>query len=322
MRNHVRQITWLLLAVAAAFWAGNTNLWITNRDTHRTQFLAHRGVHQTYTGTDRSATSCHASPVAPITHGFIENTLPSMQEAFRLGATVVELDVHRTPDRAFAVFHDWTLDCRTNGSGTTHDQSLIYLKTLDLAHNIDDGTQRYALRGTAIGILPSLSEVLEARLPGRYLINFKSRRVSDGTAFAELIDRLGHHDQIFGVYGDPGPTRAAQAAFPDLRGLDRPALKSCLIRYAALGWSGHVPALCRNALVMVPQNFAPFLWGWPHRFTTRLKAHGSTVILAGPYDGSGFSTGIDTKSAMASVPHAFDGFIWTNRIEIIAPMQN
>ena len=38
-----------------------------------------------------------------------------MRAAFDSGADVVELDVHLTPDGKFAVFHDWTLDCRTDG---------------------------------------------------------------------------------------------------------------------------------------------------------------------------------------------------------------
>jgi glycerophosphoryl diester phosphodiesterase len=85
------------------------------------------------------------------------------------------------------------------------------------------------------------------------------------------------------------------------------------------GWSGHVPAPCRNTLIAIPQDYAPFLWGWPHRLTKRLKAHGSDVILLGPYDGSGFSSGIETPEALARVPAGFDGYLWTNRIEVIGP---
>lgn len=40
-----------------------------------------------------------------------------MQAAFDHGADVVEFDVHRTADDRFAVFHDWTIDCRTEYDG-------------------------------------------------------------------------------------------------------------------------------------------------------------------------------------------------------------
>jgi glycerophosphoryl diester phosphodiesterase len=45
----------------------------------------------------------------------LENTIASVRAGFELGADVVEFDVHPTTDGTFAVFHDWTLDCRTDG---------------------------------------------------------------------------------------------------------------------------------------------------------------------------------------------------------------
>ena len=47
-----------------------------------------------------------------------------MQAGFAAGADVVELDVHPTTDGEFAVFHDWTLDCRTDGHGVTREHSM------------------------------------------------------------------------------------------------------------------------------------------------------------------------------------------------------
>lgn len=47
----------------------------------------------------------NASRVYPITHPYIENTIPSMRAAIDAGAAAIELDGHRTSDRALAVFH-------------------------------------------------------------------------------------------------------------------------------------------------------------------------------------------------------------------------
>ncbi len=58
----------------------------------------------------------------PPTHGYLENTIASMQASFEAGADIVELDVHPTTDGRFAVFHDWTLDCRTDGHGVTRER--------------------------------------------------------------------------------------------------------------------------------------------------------------------------------------------------------
>ncbi|MCF2870506.1 hypothetical protein L0664_05455 [Octadecabacter sp. G9-8] len=319
MRKKLKSLSIVLVLMVVALWAGNTSLFVAGLENHDTRLIAHRGVHQVYAGTDRSIDSCHAAPVETIEHPFVENTLPSIAEAFRLGADVVEIDVHLTSDNVFAVFHDWTLDCRTDGTGVTHKQSFAYLQTLDVAYRIDDATGTYPLRGQGVGLMPSLTDVLGVDWDGQLLINFKSNRAEDGAEFARRLAELRMSDQVFGVYGGAPPTRAAIEMTPGLRGFDRASLKGCLTRYLALGWSGHIPESCRDTFVVVPQNYTGLLWGWPHRFTKRLGAVGTDVVLAGPYDGTGFISSINDIDALSQVPDAFDGYIWTDRIEVIAP---
>lgn len=315
----IRWVALSLLAGLGALWLANSSVLVVVPQDQVSRLLAHRGMQQIYTGTDRSADSCHATPIAPSTHDFMANTLPSMRAAFVAGAQVVELDVHLTRDGTFAVFHDWTLDCLTNGTGVTRKHEFQTLRTLDIGYGYSvDGTT-FPLRGKGIGLMPSLQEVLEADMDGRFLINFKSNDEAEGRALGDLLSRMGARERVWGVYGGARPTRAATALLSGLRGLDRGALKGCLVRYAVLGWSGFVPDLCRNALVAVPLDYGPFLWGWPHRFTQRMRAAGSEVILWGPYDGSGFSSGIDDMATLAKVPTQFDGYIWTNKVDVIAP---
>ena len=107
---------------------------------------------------------------------------------------------------------------------------------------------------------------------------------------------------------------------PGLRGFDKKSVMDCLKRYMAFGWSGYVPQACRNTILPVPISHARFVWGWPHRFTNRLKAQGTDVILLGPWDGSGFTTGIGDAETLARVPEGFDGYIWTNRVEVIGEL--
>ncbi len=102
---------------------------------------------------------------------------------------------------------------------------------------------------------------------------------------------------------------------------DRASLKACLIRYALIGWATYVPAACRNTLVAVPMDYGPYLWGWPHRFMARMQAAGSQVILWGPYDGTGFSSRVDTPDLWGQVPAGFDGHVWTNKVEVIGPLR-
>jgi glycerophosphoryl diester phosphodiesterase len=70
-----------------------------------------------------------------------------MRAAFNAGADVVEIDVHPTNDGHFAVIHDWTLDCRTNGRGVTRKHSLAELKTLDAGYGYTaDGGKTFPFR--------------------------------------------------------------------------------------------------------------------------------------------------------------------------------
>jgi glycerophosphoryl diester phosphodiesterase len=75
-----------------------------------------------------------------------------------------------------------------------------------------------------------------------------------------------------------------------------------------------------NAMVMLPINVAPWMWGWPDRFLNRMKAANSEVFVLGPYRGGEFSTGIDTPDQFARLPANYSGGIWTNEIEAIAPL--
>ena len=90
-------------------------------------------------------------------------------------------------------------------------------------------------------------------------------------------------DAIWGVYGGDAPTMRAKALLPDLRAWSRKGLMACLLQYEGYGWTGIVPPACHNTMVMVPINFAGWLWGWPNRFIQRMKDVGSEVILIGPY---------------------------------------
>ena len=308
-----------LAGLALVLWVVNTSVFVDTRE-NETRLIAHRGVHQIYVGTDRTNDACHAAPVAPIRHTFIENTVPSMREAFRLGADVVEIDVHLTRDDVFAVFHDWTLDCRTEGRGVTHERTYAELTNLDVSYGIDDGSGTYPLRGKGRGLMPSLEDVLSTDLGGRFLVNFKSRRAREGVALSKLLDDPARRSRVWAVYGGAPPTREARRRLPAMRGFDRGTLRACLLRYFAFGWTSYVPEACRTGVVAVPIDYAPFLWGWPHRFTKRMEAAGTSVVLLGAYDGSGFSSGIDTEAAFQDVPDRFDGYVWTNRIEIIGPL--
>ena len=315
-------IAWILLAVLLCIgvaWLANASGW--SSFTAKTTVLAHRGLHQTYSREDLERDTCTADRIFPPEHGHLENTIESMAAAFDLGADVVEFDIHPTTDGQFAVFHDWTLDCRTNGQGVTRKQSMTYLKSLDIGHGYTaDRGHTFPFRGKFVGMMPTLDEIL-ARFPDkRFLINIKSRDRDEGRQLAARLKQLPQAQRrLLMSYGDDGPEDALAHEMPDMRTMGRKRLMRCLARYVSYGWTGIVPQACRNMLILVPENYAPLLWGWPNRFLERMHLVGSEVYLRGPYgSGSQFPAGIDTVEQLNALPKAFPGGIWTDRIDLVA----
>jgi glycerophosphoryl diester phosphodiesterase len=284
--------------------------------------LAHRGMAQTFPPEGIESDTCTASRIRTPDHSFIENTIPSMRAAFAAGADIVEFDVQPTTDGNFAVFHDWTLDCRTNGRGVTREKTLADLKGLDIGYGYTaDGGATFPFRGQGVGLMPTLDEVLAEFPDKRFLIHVKSRDAEEGRKLAARLATLSPGQRArLTVYGHDSALAGVHETLPDMRTLGRRSLMSCYGRYLAIGWSGHVPAACRNKILLVPSNLAWVLWGWPNRFLARMHRAGTEAFLLGPYTGGEFSTGIDWATDVGQLPEGYSGGIWTNRIGAIAPL--
>jgi glycerophosphoryl diester phosphodiesterase len=315
----LRIVLLVLFLIVATLYLLNAS-WLTAGVSGRPVLLAHRGVHQTFHREGLTADSCTATMIHPPMHDFIENTLPSMRAAFEAGADVVELDIHPTRDGHFAVFHDWTLDCRTDSKGVTREHTLAELKALDVGYGYTaDGSKTFPLRGKGVGLMPSLDEVLAA-FPGKgLLIHIKSNDPTEGEKLAARLAQLPEElRNPIAVYGGNRPIEALRQRLPGMLTMSKQQEIRCLVQYLALSWSGYVPFSCSRNLLLVPQNYAWLLWGWPDRFLSRMGSVGAVTVLAGPYEAGDFSTGIDTVDELKRAPQRFSLGIWTNRIESIA----
>jgi glycerophosphoryl diester phosphodiesterase len=319
MRRSLRIAILFLLLLAAFIFINNTTLFST-RAPGKPLLLAHRGIAQRFDPAGVSNDTCTAARMLPPTHGYLENTLASMEAGFKTGADIIEIDVHPTTDGQFAVFHDWTLDCRTNGHGVTREHSMAELKALDVGYGYTaDGGKTFPFRGKGVGLMPSLDQVLETFPERSFLINVKSNDPTEGEKLAARLAALPEQRQaMLMVYGGDRPIAALSARLPRMKTMSRLSLKACLMRYIAYGWTGIVPAACHSQVIYVPINVAPWLWGWPGRFLDRMEAAGSAVFVIGPYKGGEFSTGIDDATALARLPEGFSGGIMTNEIGLVA----
>jgi glycerophosphoryl diester phosphodiesterase len=319
VRRIWRSAAFVTLLLAAFIYLNNTSL-LAPPQPGKPVLLAHRGIAQQFDTTGLANDTCTASRMLPPTHGYLENTIASMQASFEAGADIVELDVHPTTDGRFAVFHDWTLDCRTDGHGVTRERSMAYLKGLDIGYGYTaDGGKTFPFRGKGIGLMPSLDGVLRAFPERSLLINVKSNDPAEGEQLAAVLNSLGPERRAsLLAYGGDNPIAALSTRVPDIKTMSHSTLKACLLRYIAYGWTGAVPGACRSMVIFVPINIAPWLWGWPNRFLDRMASVGSAVFVVGPYHGGDFSTGIDSKEDFRRLPGAYSGGILTNEIEMAA----
>lgn len=316
---------WLVLGALALVIGGvafaNAPFW--GRPSGELRLLSHRGVHQDFSPEGLTDETCTAERIYPPMHGFIENTLPSIAAGFEAGAHMIEVDIHPTADGEFAVFHDWSLECRTNGQGVTREQTMDYLRTLDVGYGYTaDGGATFPLRGAGVGMMPTLGEVLAAFPGKRFLINFKGADPDEADRLLAYLDaRLTADFSRLAFYG-AGPANRLREARPELRAVSRRSLMTCAKSYVLTGWLGHVDEACRNTIVFVPSNYGWVAWGWPDLFLARMEAAGSEVYIVDAIrrgDRPGLN-GVDDAEALAAVPANWRGGVATDRIEIVGPL--
>lgn len=302
-----------------AIYAFNAS-WLAGAPDGEISLLAHRGVHQTFSPEGLKNDSCTAAIIDKPSHTYIENTLPSMQAALDAGATIIELDVHITTDGEFAVFHDWTLDCRTNGQGRVRDYSLVELKALDIGYGYtSDGGESFPFRGKFKGAMPSLNQVLDAFPKILFNINIKSRSAKEAQALADYLEQRSGSDWNRVIFnGHNTPLNVIKEYQPDVITFSKQSAKDCAKGYMITGWFGKLPESCHNTLIPVPSNYRRLIWGWPHRFEKRLQAVGSRSMLIGPLEGRA-TQGIDRLDQLSLIPEDYRGIVYTNKIEVIGP---
>jgi glycerophosphoryl diester phosphodiesterase len=310
-------------ALVGVFVYLNNASWLAPEMSGKPVLLAHRGLAQTFSRDGLTNETCTASRIDPPRHAYLENTIASIEAAFQAGADIVEFDVHPTTDGHFAVFHDWTADCRTEGRGVTREHTLAELKALDIGYGYTaDGGRTFPFRGKGVGLMPSLDEVLTAFPERRLLINVKSNDPEEGELLGERLAGFAPEQRrLLMAYGGDLPMVTLRTRVPDIAVMSRASLKGCAIGYLALGWSGYVPKACEHTLLLVPQNYAWFLWGWPKRFLDRMRTAGTAVFVTGPYgSGDPGTSGVDDEARLKALPERFDGGIWTNTIDLIGPI--
>lgn len=103
---------------------------------------------------------------------FAENTLESIKKAIDLGVDGIEIDVHLCASGQLVVFHDFTLDRMTNGTGEVSKHTLKQLK-------------QFVVKGHCQ--IPTLSEVLTF-INNKCLLNIELKAQGTAKEASRLIE--------------------------------------------------------------------------------------------------------------------------------------
>jgi len=319
LKRNIKRFFILLFILVAFMYLNNTSLF--TRDSNREPLLlAHRGLAQTFHMEEITGETCTAERIYEPDHPFLENTIPSMEAAFEAGADIVEFDIQLTKDGEFAVFHDWTLECRTDAEGQIKDHTMQELKQLDIGYGYTaNNGETYPFRGKGVGFMPTLDEVMSYFPEQSFLIHIKSNDPNDGEHLSDYLTKFPDSRlKNLSVYGGDKPIASLKEKLPELRVMSIDTIKSCLLPYIAVGWTGYVPSTCENTQLHIPEKIAPFIWGFPSKFQNRMKNANTRVILVA--GNGGWSEGFDKMEDLERLPKNYRGGIWTNRIDIIAPI--
>lgn len=309
---------WMVFAFALFLWLNNTSLF-TDRSGQEPVLVAHRALGQTYDLQGVKWDTNTAAIIHEPAHDYMENTLPAIQAAFDYGANVVEFDVRLTQDRQLAVFHDDTLEYRTDGKGYVSDHTMDDLRQLDVGYGYtaDDG-KTFPLRGQGVGLMVSIEDVFRAFPDREFLIHVKDGGDQVGPVLLAFFDTLDEAtlDNV-SVYGNDVALDLLRDHYPEIKVFSRPRMIRACSAYLLLGWTGYIPEAMRNMEILLPVQYARLFWGWPDKFLQRMERVNSRVVLVKYVDG--WSDGIDSETDLLKLPENYTGGVWTNRIDIIGP---
>jgi glycerophosphoryl diester phosphodiesterase len=298
--------------------------WLAPKPDGKPKLIAHRGVYHLY---DKRAAvgrdTCTARFIRPPDHEVFENTIPSIQMAAGLGGALVEIDVAPTKDGKMVLFHDWTVDCRTNGKGETRDLTLAELKALDIGYGYTaDGGKTYPLRGKGVGQMPTVEEALAA-LPSRALLfNFKSKNPREADQLFAILKASGRDYEKLGdsFYGAQGPVdRIRQLAPKNWTFNMKGEAKQCTKDYVLYGWTGIIPKSCEGSVLVIPINYQWPMCCCPSRRVPREVRIRARVIVTGPYESGKSNEGLTDVHDLGKIPGSFNGYIWVEDIWVIGP---
>lgn len=321
MRQWLKLAAFAVATVLLAFGLLNAS-WLAPSPAGGAKLIAHRGAAQQFDRAGVTNDTCTASRIEPPVHDYLENTVRGVLVARSQGADMVEVDVVPTADGRIALFHDWTLDCRTDGSGEVRRKTLAELQKLDIGHGYTaDGGRTYPFRGRTLDTIPALEEALKTLARSPFMFNFKSNDPEEADQLAAALKGAGRDVEKIGdaFYGAQGPVSRIRQHYPSAWAWTVEEARRCTSDYFMTGWTSVVPESCRGGTMVIPLNYQWLAWGWPNRLLARMEKAGARVIVTGPYEEGEPNTGLTLPEQLGEIPSSFNGYVWVEDIWAIGP---
>lgn len=296
--------------------------WLADVPRGKVKLIAHRGIAQVFDSTGVKRDTCTATRIETPYHPYIENTALSAKRAGELGASMIEVDIAPTKDGALVAFHDWTLDCRTDGSGPVREATLEELTALDAAYGYTaDGGKTFPLRGKGHTIQPLDRWMRSIPFRAEVMFNFKSGDPREADMLAAALNEFGRDPEEEGdaFYGHPAPVARIRELYPQAWAWSTEAAKQCSSDYVLTGWTGLIPDSCEGGTMIIPINRQWMFWGWPNKLIERMESVGARIIVTGDHANGEPNTGLTLPEQLGDIPRSFNGYVWVEDIWTIGP---
>jgi glycerophosphoryl diester phosphodiesterase len=124
------------------------------------------------------------------------NSMLAFTKAHEAGADALDTDLQITEDGVLVLFHDDTLDARTNGTGPVSSQTYAQLRTLDFAYNWSpDGGATFPYRGKGITVATA-AELFTAFPHDRLSIEIKPESAPVARQFCGLVKQFHAENRV------------------------------------------------------------------------------------------------------------------------------
>jgi glycerophosphoryl diester phosphodiesterase len=257
-RKHI--LLYTILVIATFIIINNCQI-VPNKKESKPELLAHRGLAQNFDISKVTWDTNTAAIIFPPEYPYIENTIPSMQIAFEYGADIVEFDIRVTKDKELAVFHDFTVDSRTEQKGKVSDYTLKELKTMDVGYGYTpDNGATFPLRSTGIGLLPSFDEIMQEFPNKQFLVHIRDDGEEIGRILRSKLESMNQKQiENLSIYGNDKAIQIIRKQYPTMKALSARIIKRAFIEYELVGWTGFIPQSIRNIELHIPLQYANFV---------------------------------------------------------------